>query len=91
MFPRGGGGNRGGLLIMGLLGSSAMGGPLGPLSWGNGGEMKPLPAASNSGGGVLGTVDFSGSLFLSFFMVVISKDSGSTGYGRKGGPGKSLG
>lgn len=91
MFPGVGGGNGGGLLITGLLGSPAKRGPLGSLSWGIGGGMKSVLAASNSAGRELGTVDFPGSLFLLFFVDVISKDSGSSGYRRKGGPGKSLG
>lgn len=58
MFPGGGAGNGGGLLIMGLLGSNGKGRLLGPLSWGTGEGMKPGPAASNSAGGELGRVEF---------------------------------
>lgn len=61
LIAGGGGGNGSGQLIMGLLGSSAKRGPLGTLSWGTGGGMKPGPAASNSVG-EMGTVEFPGLL-----------------------------
>lgn len=81
MFPGGGGGNGEALLIIWLLGSPANGGPLGPLTRGTGGGMKPGPAVSHSVAGVLGTVEFPRSLLVSLLVDSNFEDTGPSGGG----------
>lgn len=82
MFPGGGGGREGPLLMNWLLGSP---GNNGSLTGGNGGGRKPRPAASHSAGrGESGTLESPRLSLVSFPLDSISEDTGPSTLSKEG-------
>lgn len=82
MFPGGGGGKEGPLLMNWLLGST---GNNGSLTGGKGGGKKPRPAASHSAGiGESGTLELPRLSLVSFLLDSISEGTGPSTLSKEG-------